>query len=125
MSIDLKWMSCGGLLLDGRGDLALETDPVSSVKDVIRSRLKADFDGWQLYRIGAGLQNRLGDTIGEELEVQIKRQVLESLSHEFLPSAACDVETVVTGPGKILVIVYLDNEPAVQAVISESGVEVQ
>ncbi len=122
--IDWKWMSTGGLLLDGQGDIAIEYDPLESIKDVIRTRLKADFNGWQLYAIGAGLQNRIGDVVDQELELKIKQQVVSALTNKFLPASAFDVETVTTGD-KIHVIVYLQNQPAVQAVLTKTAIEVK
>lgn len=121
--MDWKWMSCGGLLLDGKGDIAIETDPEESIKDVIRSRLKADFNGWQLYQIGAGLQSRIGDTISPELEDKIKQQVTDSLTYRFLPATAFDVETLVNGD-KILVLVFLNGQVAVTATLTKQGIEV-
>ena len=62
MSVDFKWGTIGGIFLDGAGDIAV-TDPTTneSLIDMVVTRLKAKLDGWQLYRIGADLERRLGD----------------------------------------------------------------
>ena len=109
MSVDACWMSFGGLLIDGTGDIACTSDPMDSVKDIVRSRLKAALDGWKLYRIGADLAERVGDTVNEETEIAIRRQVAQCLTSEFLPNGAFQVETL-TDVDKIRVFVYLNQQ---------------
>ena len=107
MSVDYKWMSSGGILLDGSGDIATTIEgSTESIIDMVRTRLKADLDGWKLYRIGADLNSRIGDLVTEELEIKIRRQVTESLSKDFLPRGAFQVETIPKGSG-VTVLVYV------------------
>jgi hypothetical protein len=119
---DFKWMSNGGLLLDGSGDLAC-TDPstLDSVRDIMRSRLKAKLDGWKLYRIGADLSALLGSTVSEELELTIRRQVSAALSADFLPARSFTVETLAVGEN-IHVMVYVNDELMATTIVSKSGV---
>lgn len=104
---DFRWMSCGGCLMDGSGDLALAT-PVESVRDMIHTRLKAAIDGWQLYRIGADLDNLIGSTMTVELELAIQRQVESALTKDFLPRGSFQVKTLPAG-SLIQVFVYLSD----------------
>ena len=76
MPIDLKWMSQGGVLLDG-GDIAL-CDPLEGIKDMVRTRLKAALNAWKLYAIGADLEDFIGNAISDELEVSLRRQVVNA-----------------------------------------------
>jgi len=123
--IDLKWMSGGGLMLDSRGDLAVETDPLASIIDIIRTRLRSAVRGWQLYEIGAGLEDFVGEAITEELESRIRRRVVQALTRDFLTADQFDVETLVYRPGEILVVVYLDRQAVARATISRDGVRVE
>ena len=76
MSVDWRWQSNGGILLDGTGDIALTSDGTpESLLDIVRTRLKTTLNGWKLYRIGADLETFLGELIDPELELSIARQV--------------------------------------------------
>jgi hypothetical protein len=106
---DFKWMSAGGILLDGSGDIAL-TAPGSleGLVSIVRTRLKAGPSSWKLYSAGANLLARLGDTVDQELEIVLRRQTLDAL-RDLLPTSAVDVETMVMPEGsRILVLVYLN-----------------
>lgn len=93
---DFSWMSCGGCLIDGTGDLALATVE-DSLHDMIVTRLKAALDGWQLYRIGADLEALVGNTVTDELEIAVRRQVEMALSRDLLPRGGFQVKTLVVG----------------------------
>jgi phage baseplate assembly protein W len=121
--IDLLWMSKGGLLLDGTGDLASTDDVGVSVVDITRSRLKAALNGWKLYAFGADLQSLVGETVNPEIEVTLQRQVYTALTDNFLPRAAVTVTTLAYGD-TIRVLVYLSQTLLAQAVIANSTKEV-
>lgn len=106
MSVDYKWMSDGGFLLDGSGDLALTDSPMECATAMVRSRLKAAIDGWQLYRIGCGLEDYLGGTSDSAAETSIRRRVLAALSNRYLPSSSFDVKTLRLGE-QVQVFVYM------------------
>jgi hypothetical protein len=105
---DLRWTSLGGTLLDGNGDLAMAS-PRESLIDMVRTRLKADLDGWQLYRIGADLATNIGFAIEDEMEITIRRQIYNSLQKQLLPPGSFTVKTVPFG-SQIDVYVYVNNE---------------
>lgn len=107
---DFKWQSFGGLLIDGSGDIAC-TDPNSteSIHSVVRSRIKAALNGWKLYKIGADLQNRIGETVSQETEIGIRRQVSQCLSSSFLPIGSFQVETI-ADIDRVHVFVYINKE---------------
>jgi hypothetical protein len=119
--VDFRWMSNGGLLIDGSGDIACTSaDSKESKIDVVRSRLKAALDGWKLYPIGADLDNLRGQTIDEELEKAIHRQVTRCLSNEFLPEGSFQVETL-ADIDRIHVFVYIEGQLAASATVSTKG----
>jgi hypothetical protein len=93
--------------VDGTGDLALGS-PDESLQDMIQTRLKAAIDGWQLYRIGADLDNLIGRTVDAELELTIKRQVEAALTQDFLPRGSFQVKTLPNGT-LIQVFVYIND----------------
>jgi hypothetical protein len=105
--VDWSWMSDGDLLLSG-GDFST-TDPTSlaSIQDMVRTRLKATLTGWQLYTIGADLQARLGDTISNELNITLRRQINQSLTNQFLPRGSFNVQTIYDG-GVLKIFVYIN-----------------
>ena len=106
--IDFRWMSTGGILLDGNGDIAVTSpDSLESVQDIVRTRLKAAFDGWKMYKIGADLQAFMGNTVNDELEVTLRRQVTQVLSKQFLPRGSFQVESLAEG-SSVRIFVYLD-----------------
>lgn len=108
MSVDLKWMSCGGVVMDGAGDLAFTASPLETLQDMVITRLKAAFDGWKLYRIGADLERVIGETVQPEIEMRIKRQVETALTRDFLPTGSFIVKTLPSG-SEISVFVYMQN----------------
>lgn len=110
--IDYRWMSAGGILLDGSGDIQLTDASIpESLVDMIFTRLKADSNSWRLYRIGANLSYRIGDTVDPELELKIKRQITESLTFDgLLRKEDFQVQTIASGE-TILAIVYLNEQP--------------
>ncbi len=119
--IDWRWMSKGGLLLDGTGDIALTgSDGLESLEDMVRTRLKAALDGWKLYRIGADLGEQIGKTVDAELELEIKRQVVRSLTTEFMPRGAFRVETLADG-GRVHVMVYVSGSLIAKAVVTKNA----
>ena len=105
--VDWSWMSQGDLLLSG-GDIAT-TDPttLASIQDMVRTRLKAALDGWQLYSIGADLLARIGDTIDQELNIALRRQINNSLTNQFLPRGSFSVQSV-RDNGMINLFVYIN-----------------
>lgn len=115
--VDWVWMSQGDLILSG-GDIAT-TDPSSldSLKDMVRSRLKAALDGWQLYSIGADLQARLGDTVDAELNITLRRQINQSLTNQFLPRGSFNVQSF-TDRGVVNLFVYLNQSLIASATLN-------
>lgn len=119
--IDFRWQSNGGILLDGTGDIALSSvDGVESLHDMVRTRLKAAVRGWRQYEIGAGLESFIGQTMNPELELEIKRQVSRALTKEFLKKGTFQIE-VLSFPGQIHVLVYVNYLLVAQAVLQENG----
>lgn len=106
--MDLNWMSRGGVLIDGSGDLAMG-DTLSSLKDMVGTRLKTALDGWKLYRIGADLHRVIGETVSPELEIRIQRQVEAALLKDFLPQGSFTVKTLPSG-SQITIYVYLQDK---------------
>ena len=120
--VDFQWQSQGGLLIDGTGDIACTSEStIDSAVDIVRSRLKAALNGWKLYAMGADLQAGVGEAVGPELELTLKRQVTQSLSDGFLPRGSFQVETLSMG-GLIRVLVYLNGQMVVQAAVAPGGV---
>lgn len=115
--VDWVWMSQGDLILSG-GDIAT-TDPSSldSLKDMVRSRLKAALDGWQLYSIGADLHARLGDTVDAELNITLRRQINQSLTNQFLPRGSFNVQSF-TDRGVVNLFVYLNQSLIASATLN-------
>jgi len=105
MANDFAWMSQGGLLLDGTGDIQISSG-METIVSMVRTRLKSAVDGWKLYRIGAGLDQFPGNTSDAEAEVAIQRQVLAAVSNGLLPPSAFLVTTLRLG-SEIQVYVYL------------------
>lgn len=107
---DLRWMSSGGLLIDGSGDIACtDSNSLESTHSVVRSRLKAALNGFKLYKIGADLQNRIGDTVSQETEIGIRRQITQCLSTNFLSTGSFQVETI-SDIDKVHAFVYMNKE---------------
>jgi|SRR5271166_2354183 len=119
MAIDFRWMSEGGLLLDGQGDLALTTN-METVITMVRTRLKAAVDAYKLYRIGAGLDRYPGNTSDADMEAVIQRQVTLAISAGFLPASVFQVTTLRFG-GNIQVYVYLNQEMIATATVDLSS----
>jgi hypothetical protein len=120
--IDFKWMAGGGgVLMDGSGDIALTNTTMDSVKDIVQTRLKADFDGWKLYNFGADLQSYMGGSVDTAMEAAIKRRVMTSLtSNDFLPSGSVSVQTLVTG-GSMKVYVYVQRVMVTTATVDNTN----
>ena len=119
--VDWRWMSEGGLLLDGTGDIAF-SDPTTteSLIDMVRTRLKALFTGWQNYRIGADLQSLLGQPLDAELEARIQRQVTTARSTQLLPRGSFQVLTLPNGE-RISVLVYIGQQLIAMAALNSNG----
>jgi len=121
MSVDFKWSSQGGTMLDGTGDLCLTSDPMESYGDMVRSRLKAAINAWKLYPgIGAGLKESLGYANSNETEIALRKRVLSSLTTNFLPSGTFD-ETTLALDDEITVMVYLNQSLIAQATVSTTS----
>ena len=75
---------------------------------MIRSRLKAAVNGWQLYAIGANLQSAMGTVISEELEITLQRLVASSLTNQFLQQGDFQVATLAEGD-MVTVFVYINS----------------
>jgi len=110
LAADFSWQSKGGLLLDASGDIALTASPWECLRSMVNSRLKAALDGWQLYQIGAGLEDLIGSTLNQELEITIQRQVEASLTQDFLPIGSFTVSTLAVGNQSIQVFVFIQNQ---------------
>lgn len=122
-SVDWSWMSQGDLILSG-GDIGT-TNPstLASLQDMVRTRLKAAIDGWQLYSIGADLAARLGDTIDAELNITLRRQVNTSLTNQFLPRGSFTVKSL-TDNANILLFVYVNQSLIASATLNpQTGVQ--
>lgn len=122
MANDFAWMSQGGLLLDGTGDISL-SGGIDTVVSMVRTRLKAAVDGWKLYKIGAGLDQFPGSTADAEAEVAIQRQVLNAISSGFLPTNVFRVTTLRFG-NVIQVYVYLSDQLIGQASVNFNNTNV-
>lgn len=105
--VDWLYMSQGDLILAG-GDIGI-TDPTTlqSIIDMTQTRLKAALFGWQLYQIGADLVARIGDTLSQELNITLRRQVNQSLTNQFLPNGTFSVQSLQDN-GMISIFVYLN-----------------
>jgi hypothetical protein len=97
-------MSSGGVLMDGTGDIALTTSTWQSNIDIMRSRIKATLNGWQLYPIGADLESEIGQAILQEVQTQIQQRVTASLTYQFLPAGAFQVKTRAVGETRSLAL---------------------
>lgn len=116
MANDFAWMSEGGLMLDGTGDILMSSG-LETVVSMVRTRLKSAVDGWKLYRIGCGLDQYPGSTSDAEAEISIQRRVLSSISSGFLPASAFRVTTLRLG-SEIQVYVYLRDSLIGQASVN-------
>jgi hypothetical protein len=103
---DLRWMSSGGLLLDGTGDIATTLSPLEELNSMVMTRLKAAVNAWKLYSIGAGLEVFPGNPVNANTELSIQRAVTASLTRQFLPSGSFTVQTLAIG-NSIEVYVYM------------------
>lgn len=110
MAIDYKWMSQGGLLLDGSGDIAFTSSSLETTIAMVRSRLKAAVNGWQLYPgMCVGLDNFRGNTSNSQTEADIQRAVLNSISSGYLPKSSFTVNTLRIY-GAIQIYVFLNSQ---------------
>lgn len=123
--IDFLWQSCGGLLIDGSGDVAVNSDPMVSVADMVNTRLKAALHGWQLYSIGADLDSLLDGVADQEMEVAIRRQVMSALGSDFISSSSYTVTTARMSGGIIQVYVFLNSQLIGQATVNTKTVPAQ
>ena len=83
---------------------------------MVRTRLRARLQGWQLYTIGADLATLPGKTCDATLELLAQRLVTSALSNSFLPSGSFRVQTTRSG-GKLDIYVYLSNSLVAQAAL--------
>jgi hypothetical protein len=105
--MDLRWMSQGGTLIDGTGDLAITLSVTEEMETMVMTRLKAAIDGWKLYQIGADLDSFRGDPVNQNTELSIQRQVTAVLQKQFLQAGSFSVQTLAVG-NVITVLVYLN-----------------
>lgn len=117
---DFRWQTNGGVLIDGTGDIAFASED-ESMKDMIRTRLRAAIDGWKLYAIGADLKRRLGNANIAEMETAIQGSVARALSRDLLSPGTFEVETLASGES-LQIFVYLYQQLAVSATLTSDGV---
>jgi hypothetical protein len=120
MSVDYRWQSQGGILLDGDGDIAYTSDPLETVVDLVNTRLDAAVDAYKLYRIGAGLTEALGVANDGEEELEIRRRVVSALTVDFQPACSFDVQTLALGE-EIVVSIFLGDQFIATTSISTSS----
>jgi hypothetical protein len=96
------------------------SSPAESLGDMIRTRLKADANGWKLYDIGADLVSRVGSTIDAELQASITRSVQTVLQNRLLRPGTFSVKTVPMG-GLIKVYVYVQQSLVATVQVSKDG----
>jgi hypothetical protein len=106
--VDFKVMPRGGLIIDSTGDIAFTTTSFEAIQSMVIARLKASLNAYQLYQIGADLDAIVGNTISAELETTVNKQVVQSLTNQFLPMGTFTVETITVG-SIIQVYVYIQN----------------
>jgi hypothetical protein len=104
---DLRWMSMGGTLLDGNGDLATTLNSVEELESMVASRVKAAVDGWKLYTIGAGLEVFPGMPVNINTELSIQRAITSSLTRQFLSAGSFTIQTLAVG-NSIEAYIYLN-----------------
>lgn len=104
---DFRWMSAGGILLDGSGDVATTLTSMEELETMVATRLKAAVDGWKLYTIGAGLEAFPGLPVNANTELSIQRAVTSSLTRQFLSAGSFTVQTLAVG-NSIELYVYLN-----------------
>lgn len=121
--VDWGWQSQGDLLLDGQDIATTNPGTLTSLQDMVRTRLKATLNGWQLYSIGADLAARLGDTVDAELNITLRRQVNNSLSNQFLPRGSFTVTSVVDN-SVITIFVYIGQSLIAAATLNpQTGIQ--
>lgn len=116
---DLLWQSNGGTLLDGTGDLAMG-NAEDSMKDMIRTRIRAALNGYKLYAIGADLKRELGNANIAERETRIQQKVSSALTRGFLNPTAFSVETLAAGES-LQIFVYVFQQLMVTATLDGDG----
>ena len=122
---DLAWMSQGGILVDGTGDIALDASPYDCYATMVRTRLKAALNGWKLYPgIGAGLNESLGRANSNENEVALRKAAMSSLTNNFLASGSFTVTSLAISD-QISVFVYINQTLIATATVSSSSDTVQ
>jgi hypothetical protein len=96
--MDIAWMSSGGMLLDGTGDIAFTTSDFTDVLSMIATRLKADLGAWQSYpTIGANLKSLLGNVASQEINASAQKLISTSLTNQFLSQGDFVVKTILVG----------------------------
>lgn len=105
---DFRWTSQGGTLVDGNGDIATTVSATEELESMAATRIKAAFNSWKLYQIGANLQQFIGSSTGinQNTVLSIQRAVTASLTNQFLPAGSFTVQTVVLGK-EVQILVYL------------------
>jgi hypothetical protein len=93
---DLQWMSAGGLVLDGTGDIALTINDYQDLQSMIVTYLQANSNSWQLYNIGANLGSIPGNANNAEVEATVVKQIQSALSG-ILPSGSFSIKTLQVG----------------------------
>ena len=115
------WMSQGGVLLDGTGDLALDSSVYNCFATMVRTRLKAAMNGWKLYPgIGADLKNLLGSANSNELQVALRKAATASLTNNFLASGSFTI-TSLGIDDQVSIFVYINQSLIATATVSTSS----
>ncbi len=116
---DFRWMSYGGSLIDGTGDLALTTSAQEEIETMAATILKASINSWKLYSIGPDLDSFIGSSVGinQNTTLSIQRAVTSALSYQFLPAGSFTVSTVVFG-SDVEVLVYLGSSLIASTTVS-------
>lgn len=86
---------------------------------MVRTRLRARLNGWQLYSIGADLATLPGNTCDAAIELAAQRLVTAALSNRFLPAGSFQVSTTRSG-NKLDIYVFLANTLLTQASVDTS-----
>lgn len=114
---DFRWMSSGGILRDGSGDIANTLNSLEEMESMVASRVKAAVDGWKLYPIGAGLDSFQGSPVNQNTELSLQRAVIASLTRQFLPAGSFTVQTISVG-GTIELYVYIQKTLVFQSTVT-------
>jgi hypothetical protein len=119
--LDFKWQSQGGILVDSTGDIASTSALYpESLLDMVKTRLKATTNGWQLYHRAANLEAFLGNQVNEETEALIRQAVTASLTPDLLPAGSFSVDTLEDGTS-ITILVFLQDTVIATAIVSSNN----